>query len=190
MSEKEASTNGAEPINELHARNERYEALEATVAKGEDVAIHARWQCGKELLAERQAHGGKQLPNGRLFEIAAMIDSCERELQFRMRFAERYPTEEEVRTAVRTCKSWTEIRQTLTRLDKPIKPEPKPVSEAAALASVSLTPRSAGDWLTALEDAIEVVKIEALPTDHPTTRSSGPSRSPSPSRLCRSSSRR
>ena len=61
MSEKEASTNGAEPINELHARNERYEALEATVAKGEDVAIHARWTAVRERAPgrARQAHGGK-----------------------------------------------------------------------------------------------------------------------------------
>ena len=44
--------------------------LDLCVDQAEDSGIMARWQFGKELLSERV---GKQLPNGRLDEVAAMI---------------------------------------------------------------------------------------------------------------------
>lgn len=87
-----------------------YSALEAKIVSGETTAILARWEFGKALLAERV---GKQLPAGRLGEVATAVNQTTRELQYRMRLAERYPTEDKVRTAVRTYGSWTALRETL-----------------------------------------------------------------------------
>ena len=90
-----------------------YVALENKILGAEADGVVVRWQFGKALLAERI---GKQLPKGRLAEIAAAVNlKNTRELHHRMRLAELYPTETQVRTAVHTYKSWTAIRQTLAR---------------------------------------------------------------------------
>jgi hypothetical protein len=109
-----------------------YETIEELIVKADDTAMRAfnvclelRWKSGRKMLAERQANGGKQLPHGRLDEIVALT-GCERsELHRRMQFAEQYPTEEKVLTAVNTFSSWTEVRKSLT-----VKPKPEVVDTA------------------------------------------------------------
>ncbi|HWK18556.1 MAG TPA: hypothetical protein VNR66_13980 [Solirubrobacteraceae bacterium] len=102
-----------------------YVALERRIDVAEEDAIRARWKFGRLLLAERRAHGGKQLPHGRLDEICAAVgkrrSAFEREVHWRMTFAERYPTEAEVRTAVRTLGVWTAVRDELA--ESPPKPK-------------------------------------------------------------------
>lgn len=89
--------------------------LEARVDAGESEAIWARWKMGRLLLPEREAHGGKQLPSGRMDDIVEATRKSAAEIRFRMQFAEQYPTEEKVSTAVETLKTWTEIRRSFRR---------------------------------------------------------------------------
>jgi hypothetical protein len=86
-----------------------YEALEHRIEAAEAEALRARWEFGKALLVERAANGGKQLPNGRLDEVAAAVGKSRSEIDHRMRFAERYPTEAEVAKALATSKTWREV---------------------------------------------------------------------------------
>lgn len=91
--------------------------IDSRVDGAEHDGIFARWEFGRALLKERETHGGKQLPHGRLDEVCAATGKSRPEHQFRMQFAAKYPTHEEVSTAVDTFRSWTAIRETLT--DKP-----------------------------------------------------------------------
>ncbi len=94
-----------------------YTALERRIADADADGVIARWEFGKALLAEREAHGGNQLPPGRIQEVCAALgktrSSFEREIRWRMKLAERYPTREEVGTAVPTFGSWSVLRDSL-----------------------------------------------------------------------------
>jgi hypothetical protein len=102
--------------------NAKYRALERRIDADDEDAILARGEFGLELLAEREAHGGKQLPHGRLDESCLAVGKTRsefaRESRWRMLFAQSYPTEAEMRTAVRTFKSWTAIRDSLVRQER------------------------------------------------------------------------
>ena len=74
--------------------------------------LHARWESGKEMLAERK---GKQLPKGRLDELVEASGKGVRELQYRMQFAEQYPTEDKVRMAMQTFPSWVQVKKSLPK---------------------------------------------------------------------------
>jgi N6-adenosine-specific RNA methylase IME4 len=86
--------------------NGRYVELDRKVDAAEGDGIMARWEFGREVLAERV---GKQLPKGRLDEIAAAIGKTTREVQYRAAFFVRFPSLEEVRNAVSHFGSWHEI---------------------------------------------------------------------------------
>lgn len=81
----------------------RFIELDQEVDRAEDAGLVARWDFGREVLARRV---GKQLPRGLLDEIAATIGKSPREVQLRTRFAEQYPTLEQVRNAVSHFRSW------------------------------------------------------------------------------------
>lgn len=98
---------------------QRFVHLDAKVDEAEGDGIMARWEFGRQLLLERV---GKQLPAGRLNAIAKSIGKDKRELQYRVQLAEVYASEEEVRTAVHTLRSWTAIRETFA------KPHSEPVA--------------------------------------------------------------
>lgn len=83
-----------------------FATLDRKVDQAEGEGIHARWEFGRELLKRRV---GKQLPKGLLAEITAETGKTERELQRRMRLAERFPTAQEVRHAVTDFDSWHRI---------------------------------------------------------------------------------
>jgi hypothetical protein len=91
--------------------------IEVRIAAAEGDGIRARWESGRELLTQRV---GKQLPKGLQDQLVATTGTSARELRYRMAFAERYRTEDEVGTAVQTCKSWTELRRGPAR-SKPVK---------------------------------------------------------------------
>lgn len=84
--------------------------LDRQVDAAEDDGIRARWEFGRELLAERV---GKQLPKGRLEAICEATGKSRSEVQYRVQFAEHYATAEQLSTVVDTFKSWTEIRDAL-----------------------------------------------------------------------------
>lgn len=89
-----------------------YRKLGERVRQGESGAIRARWDTGQSILAERQANGGKQLPDGRLDEICADVSYGRAEVTDWVLFAERYE-DQEVSTIVETCGSWAAIRSKL-----------------------------------------------------------------------------
>jgi hypothetical protein len=86
---------------------QHYVDLEGLISAADDEAIHARWLFGKELLKERGPGG--ELPKGRLTEVAKAIGRGRTEVGIRMRFAERFPTDEERRDAIATFGSWYKI---------------------------------------------------------------------------------
>lgn len=90
----------------------QYQLLAQRVDRGEADAIRARWEFGQHILAERQANGGKQLPDGRLDEICAVVKKSPSLVRDWVFFAERYE-DQEVSRFVETCESWTEIRDRL-----------------------------------------------------------------------------
>jgi ParB family chromosome partitioning protein len=85
---------------------ETYLLLDKRVDEAEGDGIFARWEFGRELLAERV---GKQLPKGRLDEVVEAIGKKRREVQYRIAFAEDYPTEKEVRDAITHFGSWYNV---------------------------------------------------------------------------------
>lgn len=93
--------------------------IDTRVDGAEHDGIFARWEFGRALLKEREAHGGKQLPHGRLDEVCGATGKSRSEIQYRVQLADKYRTEEEVSTVVGTLGSWTAIRDELTGSDKP-----------------------------------------------------------------------
>lgn len=102
----------------------RYIALDHRVDEAEGNGIMARWEFGIAVLEERGDR--KQLPKGRLDEIAAVIGKSRTEVVCRAAFAYLYPTPGQVINAVDNFKSWHGIvNEGLTvtpRLAAPITP--------------------------------------------------------------------
>ena len=85
-------------------------------------SLYDRWEFGKMMLTKRK---GKQLPNGLLDELVEATGKSRTELQFRMRFAEGYPTEAEVCTAIHTYKTWTSLKHSLPNPSSDDTPKPR-----------------------------------------------------------------
>lgn len=90
-------------VEQLAFALEYYVELDAEIDRAEGDGIAARWQFGRALLRERV---GRKLPAGRLDELVEVLGKSRTELQYRIRFAERYPTEIALRNAVAQCGSW------------------------------------------------------------------------------------
>lgn len=82
---------------------EAYVRIEQRVSRGERIGLEARHEFGRQLLEERAANGGKQLPHGRIEGITAAVGASASEVRYRMQFAELYP---EVTKALETFPSW------------------------------------------------------------------------------------
>jgi hypothetical protein len=74
--------------------------------------LEARWQFGKALLRRRVS---KKLPKGLLDDIIAEHHISRSEIQYRMQFAETFPTKAELSTAVDNHGSWREVRKALPK---------------------------------------------------------------------------
>ena len=77
--------------------------LEAQIAGSDVEGIRARWEFGRWLLSQRV---GKKLPAGLLDQLAAATGQSRTELQYRVRFAERYPDEDALCNALHNHSSW------------------------------------------------------------------------------------
>jgi hypothetical protein len=91
-----------------------YLKLERAIAADETGGIVHRWRYGRQLVEAKA--GRRQLPHGltadRIKEAEkAGLKLSEREIQYRLRCGEAYRSEAEVRTAVRTFESWTDLRE-------------------------------------------------------------------------------
>lgn len=80
--------------------------LDRKVDAAEGEGIMARWEFGRELLKQRK---GEQLPHGLIGRLVEQTGKSERELQRRMKFAERCADAEKVRHMCRTFGSWHNI---------------------------------------------------------------------------------
>jgi hypothetical protein len=108
-------------LEEFIALDKRIDAAEDRAADSQRESIRDRWEFGRLMLAKRK---GKQLPKGYLDTLTEATGKSRSELQFRMQFAERYPTEDEVSTAVDTLTSWNAVRASLPKPSQPGKSKP------------------------------------------------------------------
>jgi hypothetical protein len=99
--------------------------IDAAEAEG----ITERWEFGRLMLAARE--GKKRLPNGYLAELVSRTGKSQRELSYRIQFAERYPTEAELRNALRDYSSWHDMVEHLAA-----KPEDGGESDEEFLARI------------------------------------------------------
>lgn len=81
--------------------------LEERVVAAEGDGLRARWEFGHELLRARDGKG--RLPNGYLTRVAEETGASRRELSYRIQFAEKCPTEDELRNALQSCGSWFSV---------------------------------------------------------------------------------
>ena len=89
-------------IEDFIVIDKRISGAEDDAAERTKDSLRDRWEFGKLMLTKRK---GKQLPNGLLDELATATGKSRSELQYRMRFAERYPTEDEVWNVFHTYKT-------------------------------------------------------------------------------------
>lgn len=109
---------------------EELKKYETRILAGEGDALRARWECGQRLLPIRV---GKQFPTGFLANVAKETGTSEWELRKRVKFADRYPTEDEVGDAVTNFVTWHRIvREGLAvkREKKAAPSHPKVIGEA------------------------------------------------------------
>lgn len=86
--------------------------LEDAVNKSEDSGLRARWQSGQCMLKMRH---GKRLPNDALGTLVKELGVQRSELAARMKFAEKFQTEQELSDAIGQFKTWFAItHQALT----------------------------------------------------------------------------
>lgn len=81
--------------------------IEATIRRSDDDGLRARWESGRYMLTLRG--GRKQLPKGMLDRMAETLEAGRSDLGARMKFAEKYPSEDELSDAVRKFKTWHEV---------------------------------------------------------------------------------
>lgn len=86
---------------------ERLVRIEARIGGAESEGLRARWEFGRELLAERDGKG--RLPNGRLTEVCQQVGASRTEVTKRIQFAERFVDEGQLRNAVTKFGSWHAI---------------------------------------------------------------------------------
>ena len=92
--------------------------IEGRVANSERGGLEARWNFGHELLKLRGER--KQLPKGVIAQVSAELKVHRSELNARMKFAEKYPTEARRSDAIREFGSWSRIiRRALTDNPRP-----------------------------------------------------------------------
>ena len=108
-----------------------YVEIDKRIDGAEHDGIMQRWEFGRHLLEERDAHGGNQLPKGRLTHLVRATKKSERELRYRMQFAELHDTKQKVGKVLPSFKSWHEICRYLDKLNpKPTKERKASVNEA------------------------------------------------------------
>jgi len=85
--------------------------FEDVIRRSDGEGLRARWESGRYMQTLKR---GKQLPAGLLAELSEKLDVSRSELGARMKFAARFPTEQELSVAVESCRTWSAIRRALT----------------------------------------------------------------------------
>lgn len=86
-------------------------AIDKKIDRNEKAALRLRWEFGKHMLAKRE---GKQLPKGMLDKLVDATGKGRSELGYRMQFAEKHPTDDELSNALETFTSWREVIASFT----------------------------------------------------------------------------
>ncbi|MFT3871098.1 MAG: MT-A70 family methyltransferase [Nocardioides sp.] len=86
---------------------ERLVHLDQRVDAAEGDGLRARWEFGQQMLAARDGAG--RLPNGYLAALVERTGKSRTELARRIRFADRFPGEDELCHAVTQFPSWHEV---------------------------------------------------------------------------------
>lgn len=92
--------------------------LEAKIAGSETTGLEARWEFGRHLLRQRD---GKQLAKGLLNAIVTEIGIGRREIGYRLKFAEAFPSKDKLCNALQSCSSWREVIKAMPK--SPRKPK-------------------------------------------------------------------
>ena len=137
--------------------------IEERISGAEGEGLRARWEFGHELLDARDGKG--RLPNGYLRAVVERTGSSRAELTYRMQFAERFPTEDELLNALNSYRSWRDIVHVgLKRTAELESVEPQPVPEGLFSTIVADPPWRYGNTSTrgAAEDHYPTMSIEEL----------------------------
>lgn len=94
------------------SRQSEYLKIERRIAADERGGIMHRWHYGRELLKAKA--GRKQLPDGMIADLVAAARRTgrrlsEREIQYRLKLATVYGTDQQVRKLIADLGSWSEI---------------------------------------------------------------------------------
>ncbi len=117
----------------------RFARLEERIGESESTGLRARWEFGREMLALRDGKG--RLPNGFLTTLAERTGASLTELTKRQQFAQRFPSEDELRNAITKFGSWFRIvRDALPSRRTDDGAEPGPLAEGTFRAIVADPP--------------------------------------------------
>lgn len=144
---------------------ERLVRIDQRIDASESTALRDRWEFGRQMLAARDGAG--RLPNGYLAELVERTGKSRRELAYRARFADAYPTEDELCTVVHSFESWTAVRESLKRwtdADDNAPTEPQPAPDGKFSTFVADPPWRYGNTSTrgAAQKHYETMSIEEL----------------------------
>lgn len=89
-------------------RNATLHELEERVLKGEHDGLRGRWDSGRYLLTLRK---GKLLPRGVRQFLSDSLHVHNSEITARMKFAEKFPTDEALATVISKYRTWFNIKQ-------------------------------------------------------------------------------
>ena len=95
-------------------RQDDADALKAEAVRDE---LRARWKSGKRLLTEKRKpkRGRPGIPAERMAELVKAMEVSNGEIKYRMQFAERYPTEDDLATALAKFGSWTALKKSFPK---------------------------------------------------------------------------
>jgi hypothetical protein len=137
--------------------------LEERIGGAESEGLRARWEFGRELLAARDGKG--RLPNGYLKAVCAETKSSRSELVYRMQFAERFPTEDELSNALDSYRSWFSVVSEALAKPKPPAVEATVHAPAGTFATIVADPPWQYDNIStrgAAEDHYPTMSLDEL----------------------------
>lgn len=157
-------------IEEYIKVDRRIDESEEQAATWAADSLRDRWEFGRMMLSERgttkAGAPSKQLPNGLLDKLVKATGKSQTQLQYRMQFAEQYPTEDELSHAWDTLK-WESWRDVIASLPKP-KPAqsksrtspPKPHKERKTMVELAEEGESAEEIAEAVGSSKHTVRRE------------------------------
>lgn len=95
--------------------------IEKSISGNDGASIRSRWEFGHYMLGLKK---GKQLPNGTIAQFAREVNRHPSELSSWMKFAAKYPTEQQLSDVIRDFRNWYRITHKALP-DKPHESKPQ-----------------------------------------------------------------